>query len=46
MKLGKLKRSDLRDYWKHETLDFTKWLSEAENISLLSDKVGIGIEVL
>lgn len=45
MKLGTLKRIDLREYWKHEALDFTKWLSEPENIALLSDEVGIGIEV-
>jgi len=45
MKLGTLKRLDVREYWKHEALDFTKWLSEPENISLLSDEVGIGIEV-
>jgi hypothetical protein len=46
MKLGKLKRIDLREYWKHEALDFTKWLSEPENIALLSDEIGIGIEVI
>lgn len=45
MKLGTLKRLDLREYWKHEALDFTKWLSDPENIALLSDEVGIGIEV-
>lgn len=45
MRLGTLKRIDLREYWKHEALDFTKWLSEPQNIALLSDEVGIGIEV-
>jgi hypothetical protein len=45
MKLGTLKRLDLRGYWKHEALDFTKWLSEPENIAILSDEIGIGIEV-
>jgi len=45
MKLGTLKQLDLRQYWKHEALDFTKWLSEPENIARLSDEVGIGIEV-
>ncbi|MDO9540793.1 MAG: hypothetical protein Q7J98_00525 [Kiritimatiellia bacterium] len=45
MKLGMLKRIDLREYWKHEARDFTKWLSEPANIALLSDEVGIGIEV-
>lgn len=46
MKLGTLQRIDLRGYWKHEALDFTRWLSEPENIALLSDEVGIGIEVI
>lgn len=46
MKLGKLKRVDLREYWKHEALDFTRWLAEPENIELLSDEVGIGLQVM
>jgi len=45
MKLGTLERRDLREYWKHEALNFTRWLSEPENIALLSDEVGIEIEV-
>lgn len=43
-KLGKLKRKDLREYWKREDRDFTKWLADPENIELLSDEIGIGIE--
>ena len=46
MKLGKLKRIDLREYWKHEALDFTKWLAEPENIELLSDEIGVGMELV
>jgi len=45
MKLGKLARVDLRECWRHEALDFTRWLAEPENIELLSDEVGIGIQV-
>jgi len=45
MKLGNLKRVGLREYWKHEAHDFTRWLSERENIALLSEELGIGIEV-
>ena len=45
MKLGKLKQVDLREYWKHEAIDFTRWLTEPENIELLGDEVGIGIQV-
>ncbi len=45
MKLGKLEKVDPRLYWKHEALDFTKWLSHPDNIALLSDEIGIGIQV-
>ncbi len=43
-KLGNLKAVDLRVQWKHEAHDFTNWLAEDENIELLSDELGIGIE--
>ena len=46
MKLAKLKRIDLRQIWKHEALDFTKWLATKENLSLLSDEIGIEISLL
>ena len=36
---------DLRKVWPHEALDFTPWLSQEENISLLSDAIGIDITV-
>lgn len=42
--LGKLKRiSDLRTIWPHEAYDFTKWLAKEENLSALSDAIGIDI---
>lgn len=45
-KLEKLKEiKDLRKIWPHEALDFTPWISQDENISLLSDTVGIDITV-
>lgn len=45
--LGKLKKiNDLREVWKHEALDFTKWLAEINNISLLSEELGINIRVI
>jgi hypothetical protein len=34
MKLGKLTRVDLRDYWKHEAPDFTCWFAKPENIEI------------
>lgn len=34
---------DLRKVWKHEALDFTPWLAEDENLSLLADTIGLEI---
>src|ERR1043165_61861 len=46
MKISQLNKVDLRDLWKHEALDFTKWLSQPGNLELLSDEIGIGIELI
>lgn len=44
--LGQLKEiRDLREVWPHEALDFTPWLAEEENITLLGDAVGLEITV-
>lgn len=45
MKLGRLEKLDLRAYWKKEATDFTPWLAQEENIQLLSDAIGIELEV-
>ena len=45
MKLGTLKKVDLRSYWKHEALDFTTWLAKEEKLELLSDEIGIDAEL-
>lgn len=37
--------NDLRTVWPHEALDFTPWLSQDDNIALLSDAVGLDITV-
>lgn len=44
--LGKLKQVKLRDIWKHEALDFTKWLALEENIELLSEEIDIDISTI
>lgn len=42
--LGKLtKVEDLRTVWKHEALDFTRWLAEPNNMALLSEAIGLDI---
>jgi hypothetical protein len=45
MKLGKLEKLDLRNYWKKEDTDFTPWLAGEENIQLLGETIGIELEV-
>ncbi len=46
MKLAKIKQIDLRDVWRHEALEFTTWLAKEENLSLLSDEIGIEISLI
>lgn len=42
--LGKIEKiDDLRTIWKHEARDFSKWLSQEENMEMLSEAVGINI---
>ncbi|EAQ78797.1 DUF4268 domain-containing protein [Blastopirellula marina] len=43
--LGRLIPVKLRDAWESEAGDFTPWLAEEENIALLSDTIGIDLEV-
>lgn len=45
IKLGKLKKVDLREYWRHEAFDFTRWLSLPDNLTELGDELGIDISV-
>ncbi len=45
MKLGKLEKLQLRNYWRNEGTDFTPWLAQEENIQLLSEAICIDLEV-
>lgn len=45
-RLGKLSKTDLREIWKNEEYDFSAWLAEEENLSLLSDEIGISIKFI
>ncbi len=42
--LGTIKKiDDLRSVWPHEAHDFSKWLAKDENLTLLSEAIGIDI---
>lgn len=46
-KLGKIeKEDDLRKVWPNEAYDFTPWLSEEENLSLLGDTLGLSLNLI
>ena len=46
-KLGKIKViKNLREVWANEATDFTKWLAEEENLKLLSNTIGIELELI
>jgi hypothetical protein len=46
VKLGKLKKMALREGWRYEAIDFTRWLAEPENLDELGDEIGIDIELI
>ena len=46
MPLGRMEQVDLRDVWLSEPGDFTPWLAQDENISLLADTLGLDLEVV
>ncbi|MCW5590856.1 MAG: DUF4268 domain-containing protein [Burkholderiales bacterium] len=43
--LGRLEKVDLRKYWESESSDFTPWLAREDNIALLSEALGMELEV-
>lgn len=43
--LGKLERVQLRDIWESEASDFTPWLAKEENLAILSEAIGIELEL-
>lgn len=44
IELGNLEKiNDLRLIWKNEAYDFTPWLAEEDNMSILGDTIGIEI---
>lgn len=43
--LGRLKKVDLRDVWSREAGDFTPWLAQDENLSLIGEAIGLELEL-
>lgn len=39
--LGKLERIPLREAWAHEAGEFTPWLAQADNLTLLAESLGL-----
>ena len=46
MNLGRIEQVDLREIWKHEATNFTKWLAKPENLDLLSDEIDIELSLI
>ncbi len=44
-KLGRLERVDLRKVWETEDRGFTPWLAKEENLELLGETIGMGLEL-
>lgn len=44
--LGKIEKIDLRDIWKHEAADFSNWLAQPDNFQLLSEEIGLDMQVI
>jgi len=44
--LGKIDRVDIRSIWKNEAADFSKWLAEDANLSMLGDEIGIRMHLI
>ena len=41
MEVGRLTEVNVRELWKHEQYDFSKWLAKNENIEILNDVLGL-----
>ncbi|MCL1945066.1 MAG: DUF4268 domain-containing protein [Firmicutes bacterium] len=42
MNIGKLENVNLRELWKHEAIDFTRWLAQ-DGLEILSKEVGLNL---
>lgn len=46
MKIGRLKKVDVRNIWQSEASSFTPWLAKDENIEVLGETIGLELEVV
>ena len=46
MKFGRIEQVNLREIWKHEATNFTKWLAKQENLDLLSEEIDIELSLI
>ncbi|HEY9826635.1 MAG TPA: DUF4268 domain-containing protein [Stenomitos sp.] len=44
--LGRLEKVDLAAYWASDASDFLPWLAQPDNIKLLGEAIGLGLEVV
>jgi len=45
VELGRLQKLNLREVWEKEDLDFTPWLTQEENLSILSETLNLELEL-
>ena len=45
-RLGRLEPYPIKERWPNEDKDFTPWLADAENLSLLGDTIGLSLTLI
>ncbi len=45
-KLGKIESVNVRDVWKDEAKDFTPWIASEEGLRLISNELGVELELI
>src|SRR4051794_31066436 len=43
---GRLEALKIRDFWKDEAKNFTPWLAQEENLTLLGETIGLNLELI